>query len=274
MRRKPIFCVAQHCAARNQHRPTCVDADCQGCLPRMAQKPSHLCRPHERRLKEDIISLPRLYQDLSNALIPPDMGMQHKVSGGGIKNNAFPFNDAAAQLRQQVQRNLTHLASALARQRKLNPPDLSHAHTSEHGIIVLSRYLSAHIGYITSTPTLARRASNTLSRLASQSHRTAFPSGTRTIDIGQCPEFMRIPVSPLPSFIDPSLEPGRQYIKDDDWLWEIAQCLGTVQAKLRTTDNLLPSEVVCSRFPKVHAWSTRQWLRLRKQLQQQPASAT
>lgn len=266
--RAPIFCVARDCHTRHRHHSTCSNDSCSGCMPRVTRHPSHLCLIHERKLAEDILQIPKLYQDLGSALIPPDMGMQPKVSGGNFKHNSFPFNDAAAQLRKQVQSTLTSLTTQLSKQRKVSSPSLTSY--TDANITILCSHLYSHIDYITASKALARRTSSVISYLSRNAYRVAFPSDTRTIDIGQCPELIRVPIQPVTEQFTP--DPEQQYIQDDDWWWAEVQCRGTVRAKMRREDSLLPSEVVCSHFPDHHTWNSRQWLRLRKQLQQQNAS--
>lgn len=257
--RTPIFCVAKQCYKRGKHHQTCIDDDCTGCLPRRARHPSQLCVYHERQLNDDINDVAQCYNDLAAALIPPDLGMQPKVSGSNFKSNAFPFNDAAAQLRKQIQQALAQITTSVALQRGINPPQYT-------SVSYLSQYLARHAEYITTSQMLARRASSTLAHLNKQARRVAFPSGTRIIDIGPCPHEVMTPISPAPDSIDGPAPDQPQHSYFDGWLWVHHPCPGMVRAKLRSSDSLLPSKVECSKFPKHHSWDSRQWIKLRRQI--------
>lgn len=246
-----IFCVAAGCRARNRHRSNCIEPGCSGCAPRRARHPSHLCIKHEHDMKQDIQSLPQLYRDLATALVPPNMGLQPKVSGSNFKANSFPFNDAAAELRKQTQRHLAQLTTIISKQRSVTAPQLDPNNISENNIAILSKFLWTHLEAIVSSPTLARRTCGTLNRIHRNGRRIAHPTGTRVVDVGPCTYSVILDVSTMDQ-----AEPQQL----------TSACPGTIRARLRPSDSLLPSELVCSHTPD-HTWPAHQWLRLRKQLQ-------
>jgi len=91
-------------------------------------------------------------------------------------------------------------------------------------VITMGEYVARSGQWLAAHPAAAD-ASAELAELVSRAHPIAYPSGVRTIEIGPCPH--------------------------DD-------CDGTVKAKMRAADSMLPSELVCSAEDE-HVWPPAQW---------------
>lgn len=218
----PLLCAAQTCDRR-------------------AADGLQLCWGHTHGIQRDAGRAAHLHDDL--ALVLTATG-----GPGGAFDGGVSLNLAAAQARTLIRQTLTATALHIAHERGIwlpgthrtvrLPPGVHGPHnriwrpnTNKHA---LAGYIATHAPWLAANlPTAADRLDHTIR----EGRTAAYPNGTRTIDIGHCPD------------------------EDHDG----QPCTGKIRALIRDEDNLLPSAVHCNTNPE-HTWTADQWRTLGRTL--------
>lgn len=166
---------------------------------------------------------------------------------GGFAGGA-QLNHAAAQARGLIRQTLTGIALHIAKERGIRLPGTHRLHRLPPGVHgpynrvwttntnkhALAAFIATHHLWLAAN---YPQAADRLDHTCHEAHRAAYPNGTRTIAIGQCP------------------------MEDDDG----QPCGGKIRALIREEEALLPSAVHCDTYPE-HAWTADQWRALGRSL--------
>lgn len=215
----------------------------QACLPepRRAADGLLLCWGHTRGIERDAPKCAVLHDEL--ALVLTATG----GPGAGGFDGGTSLNFEAAFVRGLIRGRLTGIALRIAMERGIRLPGsyrLARLPAGVHGPYnrvwtsntnkhALGAYIATHHMWLAAN---MPQAADMLDHTIREARAAAYPNGTRTIDIGHCPE-----------------ETDGQ------------PCPGKIRALIRDEDNLLPSAVHCNTDPE-HTWNADQWRALGRTL--------
>lgn len=158
------------------------------------------------------------------------------ATGTIVVRNPHPgikLNAAAVQIRREIGHTLGSWAGYVSETRGLRVP------LSLRG---LGTFVSRSAQWLAACE-LAADVADELADLRGRAWATAYPEPVSVIDVGSCPE------------TDQDGQP----------------CQGTVQARMRPADSLLPSRVVCTHDPG-HEWTAPRWRTLGRSLNARAAA--
>jgi hypothetical protein len=206
-------CLNPRCAIPRRHRDDCDSDQCRGCLRAWAADGSRLCLVDIRRLGENAVKAGELHGELELMLRPSGTGGQ----ATGKPGSASPPRDAVVAMRTEIRAVLASWCRLVSEERGIGLP--------RDEVTAMGAYIDKHCDWLAATE-YAGEAADELASLASRAWGLAYPSGTRTVEVGPCP-----------------------------------LCDGTLTAIVRATDQALPSEVVCG-GGEAHRWSADRWREL------------
>ncbi|HZN76084.1 MAG TPA: hypothetical protein VFC00_31010 [Micromonosporaceae bacterium] len=215
----------------------CAATDCD----RRAADGLQLCWGHTHGIEKDAPRCAHLHDDLALVLTATG-GPGASGFDGGVS-----INLAAADARALIRTTLTGIALHIAHKRGIRlpgshrlqrPPAGVHGphnriwqpNTNKHA---LGAYIATHHLWLAANHPIA---ADRLDHATREGRHAAYPNGTRTIDIGHCPD-----------------ETDGQ------------PCTGKIRALIRDEDNLLPSAVHCDTNLE-HTWNADQWRTLGRTL--------
>jgi hypothetical protein len=189
-------------------------------MTRLAADGLRLCLVHTAKIGEDAVEAGRLHGELALSLTGTGAGGP-RVSGGTV-DKSTNLNGAAASARTQIRAVLVSWALFIAEERGWSLP--------EDRITAIAEYVARDPRWLASRDVdLALSASEELAELVRAARPIAYPSGSRVIHLGHCPE---------------SAEDG--------------PCRGKLRALLRQAESAMPSMVVCD-SDENHSWSGDGW---------------
>jgi hypothetical protein len=241
--REVLLCANRYCSLPRRHQPGCGMSDCPGCLPGRAADGLRLCGHHVDRIGPDATLSAQLHDDCALYLTAAGgAGLDGGGPGGRGQSTGLSLNGDAAYARQLIRITLQQLAVYIAHHRGIHPPGawrlqplpsgvqgpLNRIFKPNGGKHALAAYIATHARWLAAQP----NAGETSQRLAElvAAGRAAYPSQTRIIQIGGCPQ------------------------TDDDGL----PCVGKLRALVRDGAALLPSAVHCDTDDE-HVWNAGQW---------------
>lgn len=228
MNRRPL-CIAPGCTSRGYHLDGCTDPQCAGCSPRLAADGLNLCRSDRDWLSRNAVRSAALYDELATQLVASG-GPGERTSG--TPSRGATLNERAADARTTIRAVLASWCRLVAEERGIALPD----DTPQ----AMAAYLERHADWLAAHPA-AGEAADELRDLVRMAHPIAYPSGTRTFEVGPC-----------------------SALHDD--------CTGTILAVLRRADSLLPSALACDVDP-THTIPADQWLTLGRRLRAKEPAA-
>lgn len=174
-----LLCPAADCSPRGQHADGCENANCRGCLTRMAADGLRLCLVHTARIGEDAIEAGRLHGELALVLAGAGRGGP-RVSGGAI-DKSLNLNEAAKLARATIRHTLVQWTRFIAEERRMTLP--------EDRVTDIAAFVARDPKWLASfNDAIAVSASEELSELVQIARPVAYPSGTRRFSVGGCPE--------------------------------------------------------------------------------------
>lgn len=211
-----LLCPAADCSPRGQHAADCTDGNCRGCLTRMAADGLRLCLVHTDKIGTDAIEAGRLHGELALVLVGAGRGGP-RVSGGTI-DKSLNLNEAAHLARTTIRHTLVQWARFIAEHRRMTLP--------EDRVTDVAAFVARDPKWLASfSDAIAVSASEELAELVQIARPVAYPSGTKRISVGGCPE-----------------------------------CGADLMAVLRQ-GSALPDQVVCAEDVD-HAWGRDAWIEL------------
>lgn len=214
-----LLCASANCRTFGQHATDCVNGDCKGCLPRLAADTLRLCEWNTAKIGTDAIEGGRLHGELVLVLSGTGRGGP-RVSGGAI-DKSINFNDLAGEVRATIRAHLVSWTKLIAEERGFTLP--------EDRVTDLAAFVARSARWLAAN-SLAASASDEMAELVQIARPVAYPSGTKRIQVGGCPE-----------------------------------CGSDLMAILRSETSKLPQEVVCAENVE-HSWTKAQWLTLGQRL--------
>lgn len=207
-----LLCVSPRCAIPRRHRDDCT-GDCRGCLPGWAADGLRLCAVCLTRLGDNAVKAAELYDELELML---------KTTGAGGRSSSKPGpgtppRDAVVDMRATIRHILASWCRLIAEERGIGLP--------ADEVTAMGGYMGRHAEWLAAGE-YAAEVADEVAALASRAWGLAYPSGSRTVEVGPCP-----------------------------------LCPGTLTAIVRATDQTLPSEVGCD-GQEPHRWPADQWRQL------------
>lgn len=238
-----VLCARAGCVHRGHHAADCVDEKCTGCQPWPAADGLRLCDHHAGRIAADAIALGELYDELGHVLMPSGGGGE-RVGGRGDDGPPAP-RDRAVAIRTEIRHTLVSWCRLIAEERGVSLPSGTgngpQSPPAEPSCRVLGAYVATHAQWLAAHSGVAGEVSDELDGLRRRAWTVAYPTGTKVVEVGQCPQRVWVETGP---------EVGA-------WL----RCTGALRAVVRPADQLLPSEIVCSEDVE-HRWPSTQWRQL------------
>lgn len=230
---EPLLCLLATCRVPGRHGEDCPGGDCRGCQRARAADGLRLCQHDVERIGQDAITAAELYDELALRLAG-GTGSGEPVSGTS-DTTRLP-NAAAVEARATIRHALVAWCRLIAEERGWSlPDDTVHA---------MAAYIAKDPAWLAATE-YADEAATELHDLAyGRARRVAYPSGTRRVSPGPCPEPLARP---------------------DDFIGPMPRCPGTLAGVMRRSDALLPSELICSANPQ-HRWTADEWRALGKRI--------
>jgi hypothetical protein len=175
-----LLCPAADCSPRNVHADGCENANCRGCMTRLAADGLRLCLVHTAKIGEDAVEAGRLHGELALVLAGTGRGGP-RVSGGAI-DKSLNLNEAAANARIEIRAKLVSWTKFISEKRGFSQPD-GRVTDMAAFVATSNEWLAA-----LSEDNLAVSASEELAELVQIARPVAYPSGTRRFSVGGCPE--------------------------------------------------------------------------------------
>lgn len=199
--------------------------------PRTAAPGARLCHGHLGQLADNLEQLPDLYAELAAYLTTPGASVP-----GGSLSTGITLNDAVVASRDHIKHTLTSWACiALEEGPWTQAPDDNPR--------AIARWLFGRMDWLVDQDWTAEFAGN-IAETAGEARAQVQPDHPYLVELGPCPE--------------------RVWDYDGDEGPVIVKCDGTVVAKMRRADSLLPSVVTCTSRghddeEEPHAWTPAQW---------------
>jgi hypothetical protein len=169
------LCVSPYCKARGYHQPDCADADCGGCVPRLAADGLRLCHVHTRRIAEDAAKAAELHDELTLRLTGAGQAGQRM---SGTPDHGTELDPRAVEARATIRHTLVSWCRLIAEER-------GHALPADT-LTALAGYVAKHAEWLAATE-YAGEVSDELHTLVSDAYPIAYPSGARVFAVGGCP---------------------------------------------------------------------------------------
>ncbi|MET9819702.1 hypothetical protein [Streptomyces sp. NPDC006355] len=163
------LCEAVHCR-RDRHS--------ERREPRTAASGQRLCLVCRSKLKEDLVSLPDLYESCEEALTPARSGMRERVSSGRARQD-IRLNEAALQARGDMLPVLASWAGAIVTERRVTGP-------VRREVRPLAAFLSRHLDWLATHPAAGECAAE-IRRIANVARSALAPLPVVQQDLGLCP---------------------------------------------------------------------------------------
>jgi hypothetical protein len=249
-------CVSPRCTIRNRHLDSCPDTEkCGGCLPRPALDGRILCEVCTRILGEDVLVAAIRHRQLGLVLTGASDPSAPKTSGGSYDAN-IKLNDAAAEMRYEIEKTLCDLTDLIVDQRGFTWPGRTVVTVEQRpaGFVGPMR-AHIHAERTVRVPELARFCARSAPWLAGYSEAGVWAAWLRELANGRS-RSVAFP-SGVRRFILPGLAGGNlrcpEKVEDEP-------CPGEVQAIVRADGDRLPSRVTCT-FDDEHNWTSAQWMK-------------
>lgn len=169
------LCISPRCKARGYHQRDCDDADCGGCLPRLAADGLRLCHFHTRRIADDSRRAAELHDELALRLTGAGLPGERT---SGTPDHGADLDPRAVDARAAIRHTLVAWCRLIADERGIGLP----ADT----VPALGAYVARHAEWLAATE-YADEVSDELHGLVSDAYPIAYPSGARVFPIGDCP---------------------------------------------------------------------------------------
>lgn len=241
------LCERPGCFSRGYHWPTCQEADCGGCQPRLALDGLRLCTRDTEGIAVDAIRAADLRAELAKVLSGSG---QPGEKTSGTSDRGLKVNDRAVAVRAEIRNLLVSWSKLIAEDRGFSYPTITRPEELPRGFIgpprlrtvtdegdrALAEFIGRNAVWLAAQP-FAGEAADEFRQLVTRAHSIAYPSGTRVFEVARCPS---------------------------------EGCAGMLRAVLRRTDSLLPSALVCSE-DETHKIESPEWLTLGRKLRRAAA---
>jgi hypothetical protein len=208
----PSLCISPRCKARGYHHPDCGNADCGGCLPRLAADGLRLCHLHTRRIAEDATQAAELHDELTLRLTGAGQAGQRM---SGTPDHGTDLDPRAVDARATIRHTLVSWCHLIAEER-------GHALPADT-VPALGAYVARHAEWLAATE-YADEASDELHGLVSAGYPIAYPSGARVFPIGSCPhEGCAGTIKAILRRVDSLLPSSLQCDADEEHAWAADQ---------------------------------------------------
>lgn len=249
-------CVSPRCTIRTRHLTTCPDTEkCGGCLPRPALDGRKLCDVCARILGEDVLVAAIRHRQLGLVLTGTSDPGAPRTSGGSHDAN-IKLNDAAAEMRYEIEKTLGDLTDLIVAERGFTWPGQTVTTVDERaaGFIGPMR-THVRVQRIVRVPVLATFCARSAPWLAGRDDVGEWATWLRELANGRS-RSVAFP-SGVRRFVLPGLDGGNLHCpeKIDD-----EPCPGEIQAIVRKDGDRLPSQVTCT-FDDQHNWTSVQWMK-------------
>lgn len=216
-----------------RHEPGCTDKECAPHPARLAADGLNLCTPHVEHLEQDATMLATLHAELELVIMRTGSSGE-KVSGTGAEPPAP--RDRVVDARTEIRHTLASWCRLVAEERGIQLP--------ADEVSAMGAYLQKHATWLAAHDA-AGDVSDELSTLRRKAWSAAYPTGTKVVEVGPCPNHNY----------------GADTFLDANGVADWPRCTGKLRAVVRPADQLLPSEVVCDTDPS-HRWDSTQWRQL------------
>jgi hypothetical protein len=176
-----------------------------------------LCWPHRDHIERDAHQAAEVYDELALQLAPTGPGGEVT---SGTRDHGLKLNPAAVEARSTIAHTFAAWTRLVAAERGFDVP-AADARSMAEFVAASATWLAAH-----------ELAADCVAELRELAHgapwRVAYPSGARTVLVGEC-------------------------LRGD--------CVGELRAVLRSPGSLLPTEITCN-ADETHRWPVSKWLDL------------
>lgn len=209
MKTLTALCAARRCRMTGFHTYGCSGADCLGCSPRLAADGLDLCWSHREAIARHALIAAELHEELALRLTPGSSTLTEQVAATTV-DKGLKIDPSVVEARELIAGILAAWSSLIAEQRGFRPPSLD--------VRSMAAFIADSASWLAAHPSAADVVDELHELAWGRPRAIAYPSGTRTIKLGDCP-----------------------------------LCSGSVRAVMRRPDSLLPSEVACD-VEEGHRW--------------------